>query len=76
MAHNDRCVICDYSEHEGAPALGILPRGNGKVRLQGTEMRCDVCHSTVGRTIYELSLQDDNNEPVGAAAHPVSVRDK
>jgi hypothetical protein len=62
MAKYDRCEICDYTEADGSPLLGVNPREQGKVRQTGVgEYLCDYCVSTVGQCLNELEKGEDED---------------
>lgn len=63
MARQDRCVVCDYSEAEGSPALGIRPGGYGRVRMTRGEPHCESCLDAIGENLHDLSMEDEI-EPV------------
>lgn len=68
MAKNDRCEICDYSEHFGSSYLNIPPNKNGRVysRPNGDGafvFLCDTCFAES----YELR---EPSKPVADEPNP------
>ena len=62
MARFDRCRVCDYTESNGSPTLGINPGQYGKVRRFGEDYLCDACSFSIDQARADFRPPNETDE--------------